>query len=1113
MSDYEVSKTVAGLTEGQDYEAGILMVTADSQEEAEVYAGAFSGELVSYSFGVAEIRPLTATVSEAVSAAEDMSLPLPAAYPNYLVRLDPVESDSDTSASAAGTAVPSEQNWNTWVNENMSSPDPYLRYPTSSNYQYMHDVVDTYAAWGVTTGRTAVKVAVIDSGVQADHPDLNGKVTQISVGSGTADENGHGTHVAGIIAATMNNALGGAGIAPNVSILSIRVLDASGSGSDAVITRGINAAVSNGAMVINMSLGGYFYNGTMQTAIKNAVAKGVTVVAAMGNDGTNCVNYPAAYDGVIAVVATDATNNRAFYSNYGPWADVAAPGSSVISTCINSTYTFKSGTSMACPVVTGVVALYMSKHGWLSPAVIESRLKATATKGGSDLGAGIVNAAKMMSEIPQAPGFRILDGSGSIIADSATYSGQTVPCESKLRFYMWGADNAQFILYTLDGKNPSVKDGVVVNGNRVLGGTAGEIDLSAYAGSSVTVKAVQVNGLGMVGKVLTQKVTVAPSTQITGVSIIGPSTLVAGKSVELTAQVLPLDKVDQSVTWKVLPNTINATISKTGKLTVPKNVSGTITVEARSTVDTNKFGTLKITVKVQAPVAKMALNLSSASCLAGKQLQLSVASMTDTSGKTVNPSDVDVQWISSNTKLATVDSNGKVTALAKGRVTITCKALDGSNKSAKCSVTITKPVESIAITGMLSIAPGSSATYKAQVYPADAGSKKISWGLSGAPTGTTVSASGAVSVPAGAPLGRVFTLTAYSLDGSGVSGSLQIKIANKCSGLYITSATGVGYAPGAVYSSSGRYHVSTVGLFNVDLPNTSAAENVTKLGVTAEGTTPYIAWSSSNPKIATVDGSGNVTAHGAGSVKITAAALDGSNKKATVTVNVTVPTSSISISSSTARMGKSTLYLAFGKSATNKAVFADTYGKPSNQKVTWSFRVKEYGGSNSGADRTSYCVSNKLVSLNNGKLAIKADMVNYWADLDGDLQVVVRATATDGTGVYAEATYTLVHPATQMFIESGYSKVNCSANKGYKVSFYCNQWFLGGNSANGDFIVTSSNPKVASVVEVNHPSDYYAGWYDVIFATGKPGTKGTAKITIKTTDGSNKSCSFTVYVK
>ena len=100
-----------------------------------------------------------------------------------------------------------------------------------------------------------------------------------------------------------------------------------------------------------------------------------------------------------------------------------------------------------------------------------------------------------------------------------------------------------------------------------------------------------------------------------------------------------------------------------------------------------------------------------------------------------------------------------------------------------------------------------------------------------------------------------------------------------------------------------------------------------------------------------------------------------------------------------------------------------------------------------------------------------------------------------------------------MFIEDGYSKVNCSANKGDKVSFYCDQWFLEGDSANGDFIVTSSNPNVVSVVMVDHPTNYNPGWYDVIFATGKPGTKGTAKITIKTTDGSNKSCSFTVYVK
>ena len=1110
MIDHDVCATTEGLMPGKDYVENELVVLADTQEEAELYAAAFNAELAEYSYGVATLR-LTGevTVPQAVAASADMSLPLPAVSPNHIIRLNPVEVDpsGEPKDRVSASSVPQTMDWDSWVNGAMKNPDPYLKYPAASNYQYMHDMVDSYAAWGVSTGDSYVTVAVIDSGVYAGHADLSGKVTSVNVGIGTADQNGHGTHVAGIIAATMDNGRGGAGIAPNVKILNVRVLDEEGSGDSATIARGIQAAVDKRADVINMSLGGYFYNSSYAAAVKRAVDAGICVVAAMGNDGSNTMCYPAGYPGVIAVGAADRSGNRAYFSNWGPWLDVSAPGYRILSTSKEGVYDYEymSGTSQATPVVSGVVALYQSCYRD-TPARVEARLKATATKAGSNLGAGIVNAAKMLSEKPLTPGFYIEDSDKNRIDDTYRYSGKPVPCDSRLRFYQYNGDQNYYILYTLDGSAPAVKDGAVVNGIKYDWQGVG---LSDYAGKTITVKAMQVNGLGMASKVLSKKVTVQKTSTVLGVTVNGPSKVIAGKSVQLTAEVRPVDKADQGVTWSIIEKSDNmaaATIDAKGKLTVPglsAGQTGTVTVQAASKTAPEKKETREIQVVVAEPVTKITLAQTKLTLLAGHGQTLTAT--------VTGPEGAELSWTSSNRKVATVDKDGVVQALSAGKATITCAALDGSGKSAKCTVTVTQPVTQIDITGQTSIAPGASATYKAAILPSKAGNKAVEWRLAeGAPSGITVSAKGAVKVEASVTAGTSFTLQAVAKDGSETIGQKTITVAAKCTTLTVAANdSAIGCAPGVTKNKSGV--ITAIGLFNVDLPNTDGSENRIDLSADTGSVAPTILWTSSNPAVVSVEQSENgvsIRAEKAGSAKITAAAQDGSGKKATVTVNVTVPASSIAIQGPTERMNSAKPYLACGKSAANKAVFADTYGKPTNQKVTWSYTARIADGS----DVTAYVASQKWISVKNGKLSVSPKMSSYVVNtVKTELLVTVTATATDGTGVSGSITYSVVKPATKMTMLTRGRTVPSGGE--YVARFSCDQWFPYNNPNYCDFIATSSNPEVASAEITGFTEDYYKGMpvYGVLFATGHKA--GTAKITIKTVDGSNKSCSITVKVK
>lgn len=246
------------------------------------------------------------------------------------------------------------------------------------------------SGWNFSKSDPSVKIAILDTGIDQDHEDLSGKIVDNKncTDSQTVDDlYGHGTHVAGIAAASTNNGIGVAGLGYNASLMNVKVLGDDGSGYYSWIANCLVWAADNGAKVINMSLGGGAKSKTLENAVKYAWNKGVVLAAAAGNSGNSAPSYPAYYSNVIAVAATDQNDQKAGWSNFGRWVDVAAPGVAIYSTLPNHrnvigilNYGYLSGTSMATPHVAGLVALVWSTQYGTNNSAVRSQIEASADR-------------------------------------------------------------------------------------------------------------------------------------------------------------------------------------------------------------------------------------------------------------------------------------------------------------------------------------------------------------------------------------------------------------------------------------------------------------------------------------------------------------------------------------------------------------------------------------------------------------------------------------------------------------------------------------------------------------------------------------------------------------
>jgi len=287
--------------------------------------------------------------------------------------------------------------------QNLTFTDPMLK------EQYALDKVQAQKGWAIHQGSKDIKIAIVDTGVDLEHPDLKDKIlngyNSLNPQETPKDDARHGTHIAGISAAITNNGIGIAGLGVKCSIIPVKVLSKNG-GSLISISEGLIWAADNGADVVNMSLGTYSENETLGEAVRYALSKGVTCVTTMGNDNIERRRYPAAYPGMIAVGSTDEKDNKSSFSNYGDWMTVSAPGSNILSTLptymSSNGYGNLSGTSMAAPLVTGLVALIKSQRKGISNEDIIRIIKNSSDDLGEKgydkyFGAGRINVYKALT--------------------------------------------------------------------------------------------------------------------------------------------------------------------------------------------------------------------------------------------------------------------------------------------------------------------------------------------------------------------------------------------------------------------------------------------------------------------------------------------------------------------------------------------------------------------------------------------------------------------------------------------------------------------------------------------------------------------------------------------
>jgi len=285
--------------------------------------------------------------------------------------------------------------------------DPYFDRQWALNQIRMPEL------WQITTGSPEILVAVLDTGIDQSHADLAGKVLAEANFTGSPTPNdihGHGTHVAGIIAASSDNGIGIAGVAPQCRLLNVKVADDRGRCQATALAEGIVWAVDNGANIINISVGLRETCPELAEAIDYAWNKGVIIIAAAGNEGNDSPVYPAYYENNLAVTAVRENDTFAPLSNRGEWVDVAAPGFKIYSTLPDDSYDYKTGTSFAAPYVSGLAALLFNVvtdtngDGWLNDEV-RAAIEAGCREIGIDgVGSGRIDALGSLAEAGDTPG-------------------------------------------------------------------------------------------------------------------------------------------------------------------------------------------------------------------------------------------------------------------------------------------------------------------------------------------------------------------------------------------------------------------------------------------------------------------------------------------------------------------------------------------------------------------------------------------------------------------------------------------------------------------------------------------------------------------------------------
>lgn len=558
--------------------------------------------------------------------------------------------------------------------------DPRVAYVEEDGLVHALDA-EIDSSWGVkrigagsvhaSNKGAGVKVAIIDTGIDLDHPDLAvaGDVTFVDGTTTGGDDHGHGTHCAGIIAA-LDNDTGVVGVAPEALIYAVKVLNSDGSGYLSDVAAGIEWAIDNEMDIISMSLGTNYNYQTLSTVCEKANAAGIVVVAAAGNDyrrrlsrELNTVDYPARYDSVIAVGATDSADKKASWSSTGPALELAGPGVAVYSTYWDDTYDTRSGTSMACPHAAGMAALVLAGEPQLTNDAVRARLQETAEDlGGTGwdqwYGYGLVNAAAVG-----------LGGEPPALA-----AIEVSPAAVTLDV----ADSQQFTATGKDQHGQTIDTGPIKweSNNTAVGTVSTNGVFTAKGAGTTTVTATGGGGVSGTATVTVQEGLVLTTIEVSPAA----ATLDVDDTQQFTAtgrdqhgQIIDTGTID----WES-SNTAVGAISTGGLFTAAGQGTATVT----ATGDGGVSGTATVTVQEGLVLTIIEVSPEDVTLDVGQTQQFTAAGR-DQHG---DPIDIgSITWQSSDEAVGTIDGEGLLAAIAGGTTTVT--AISGA-ASGTANVTV-----------------------------------------------------------------------------------------------------------------------------------------------------------------------------------------------------------------------------------------------------------------------------------------------------------------------------------------------------------------------------------------------------------------------------------------